>query len=370
MSSLPISRIFGEKLDAGWFQKNGFNVEFWDLTPLFWSKENLDQYYSGCENYRYIGPNHKIFTHLDEVKYAISTLTQDVMVWNLSRYFKLVKDDWIFEELNRKSILYYLQHFDTDIESSNLYIQFKNYINLYRQRFLNKRLKPYGIIGSGSIGRIQSMKLFPNAHFISVPSIKVLWQKAPPMIRESYNLFVDENIAYPPDARLLGYEICLNPDAYYSRLNRLFDDIELWSGRPVIIAASGKYQYEQDRFNGRQLIYSQTLPLIQNANFVIGHMSLALDQCLVSEKSFLLIDDPDFTKIKRKGFSESLLGLMGRPILVTKVTKEVYLQGLSFNTKRAKSIVSNYLKEDDVTLSYHSILEEEICKSGKSLLQK
>lgn len=360
MNPLPTARLFGGKVDAWWYKNNGFDVEFWDLAPLFWPKENLDQYYGGCDNYRYIGPSHQVFTKAENVLSAMRGLTKNMVVWNL-RGFYGKKDVWIFDELQRKGIPYYLQRFDTSIELHNPYKWLIEFLRIGKQSFFNRRMKPKGVIGSGRRGRSYALRFFPNARFISIPSVKVLWQNSEPVpeVEVPYNLFVDENIDYAPDAKLLGYDVCLDPDSYYCRLNQLFDDIEDWSGRPVVIAASGKFQYQRDRFNGRRLIYGRTLPLIQNSSYVIGHMSLALDQCLVSKKPFLRIDAPEFTKKKREGFPYSLLSLICQPILMTKVTKAVYLQSLSLNADMMKEIIFDYLREDGATEDYHLILAEE-----------
>lgn len=360
ISSMPISKLFGEKLDAWWFANNGVDVEFWDISGLFYSGEDLSQYFGGAHDYRYIGPNHRIYDHDGSFQKSLHALPQDTVVWYLSRFHRITPDDWIFAELQRKGIRYYLQHFDTLIEPGQFSRKIRNIFRAYRQRYYNWLLQPHGVVGSGALGRKQSLEVFPGARFISIPSIKVRWQSSERMIDEPYNLFVDESVDYAPDAKVLGYTVCRDPDAYYARLNRLFAEIEVWSGMPVVIAASGKYHYTRDRFDGRHLIYEQTLPLIQNAQLVMGHMSLALDQCLVSEKPVMIMDDPDFTEMKRSGFSVALIHFVAKPVFVTEVNRAVYLRAMSPNIELMERLVCNYLKEDGVSFNYHSILMKEM----------
>lgn len=360
ISSLPISKLFGEKLDAWWFANNGFEVEFWDISGLFYSGEGLIRYFGGAHDYRYIGPNHRIYDDLESFQQSLHVLAQDSVVWYLSRFHKITSDDWIFAELQRKGVRYYLQHFDTLIEPSQFTQRARNFLVGYRQRFHNRQLQPQGVVGSGRLGRKQSIEVFPGSRFISIPSIKVRWQPSEPMFEGAYNLFVDESVDYAPDAKVLGYAVSHNPDAYYARLNRLFAEIEGWSGVPVVIAASGKYHYTRDRFDGRHLIYGQTLPLIQNAQLIVGHMSLALDQCLISEKPVLIVDDPDFTEIKRSGFAATLMQFVAKPVLVTEVTRAVYSQVMSPKIEMMEQLVCDYLKEEGVSLDYHSILKKEM----------
>lgn len=367
ISSLPISKLFGEKLDAWWFTNHGFEVEFWDISGLFYSAESLIRYFGGAHDYRYIGPNHRIFETHELFQQSVQALAQDSVIWYLTRFHKITPDDWIFAELQRKEVRYYLQHFDTLIEPIQLTQRARKRLAAYRQRFFNRQLQPQGVVGSGRLGRKQSQEVFPSSRFISIPSIKVRWQPSEPMFEGAYNLFVDESVDYAPDAKMLGYAVSRNPDAYYARLNRLFDEIEVWSGVPVVIAASGKYHYTKDRFDGRRLIYGQTLPLIQNAQLVVGHMSLALDQCLVSERPVLIVDDPDFTEIKRSGFAAALVHFVAKPVLVTEVTQAVYLQAMAPPIETMEQLVCDYLKEEGVSLDYHAILKDEMTGSGQGV---
>ena len=53
INSLPTSVIFGKKIDAWWFHKNGFNVEFWDTSPIYFDQDELERYYGGNKKYKY-----------------------------------------------------------------------------------------------------------------------------------------------------------------------------------------------------------------------------------------------------------------------------------------------------------------------------
>lgn len=363
INPLPTSKLFGEKVDALWYSQNGFDAEFWDIAPIFWSDKQLEQYYGGKSDYRYSGPGHRSFTNRADVIEAISALPRNLTIWYIGRFYPLVQDEWIFNVFNRLRIRYYLQHFDTRIESPQFFKRLRCCLGNFKNRFVNRNLDPLGIVGSGRLGREQSKALFPRARFVSIPAIKVEWQQIPPVIYAPYNLFVDESVDYAPDAKMFGFAVCHDPNGYYTRLNRLFDDIEDWSGCPVVVAASGKYQYERDRFSGRRIIYGQTLPLIQHADFVIGHMSLALDQCLISERPILIIDDPAFTRVKRRGFSDSLVNLLQIPRLVSDITKWTYLQALNPDVKSIECLVRDYLKEDDVGSDHCTIVKNEVLSS-------
>ncbi len=360
INSLPTSKLFGEKINAWWYSQNGLDAEFWDVAPIFWPEDRLEKYYGGKSDYRYIGPGHRKFDSRTDIIDELSILPQDTVVWYLGRFYPLVQDEWIFDEFHRHRIRYYLQHFDTRIVPSQFFKCLRGSLASFKHRFSNRNLSPKGIVGSGRLGRQQSRALFPGAGFVSIPSIMIEWQQISSVFSGTYNLFVDESVEYAPDAKMFDFAVCHDTDGYYERLNHLFDQIEDWSGSPVVVAASGKYQYDRDRFSGRHVIYGQTLPLIQHSNLVIGHTSLALDQCLVSEKPILIIDDPAFTEVKRSGFADSLINLLQKPKLVTEVTRSKYLQILNPDIEIIHCLVRDYLKEDEVDSDYYSIVKNEV----------
>ena len=112
-NSLPTSRIFGDKVDAAWYVGQGIDTENWDLAPLFFPKEKLDAFYAGASDYRYIGPNHHIFTEWAELEESLDVLVSGShLVWHLSRFDRMHDDDALPALLNRHGATYAFQHFD------------------------------------------------------------------------------------------------------------------------------------------------------------------------------------------------------------------------------------------------------------------
>ncbi len=362
ITSLPLSRIFGEKLGADRFRKLGFETSLLDISPQYYSRERLEAYYKGDINYRIADPKPTPVESKEELRSAVEDLKQGDVVWHLSRFFKSIDDDYVFGMLERKGLPYYLQHFDTVVPPTRLAQRLRMQARMYRQKLHNRKLRPYGVVGSGVLGRSQSEALFPNSRFLSIPSVKVRWEPGDEMVQCEYILFVDENVEYAPDAELLGYQVSKDVDGYYARMNRLFSSLEAWLGKPVVVAASGKYRYLHDRFQGRQLIYGKTLSLIQGASLVIGHMSLALEQCLVSERPFIIVGDQSFTPEKRVGFSQSLLNRLQRPIINTEVTKEVLARYVAPDVKKMRELVRTFLREDVANRPYHELVADDFKK--------
>lgn len=362
ISSLPISRLFSEKVGANRYRDLGFETDLLDSSAQYYGHEEIKAYYSGEAAYKIIDPKPIPVYSQEEMLSRIENFQRGEIVWHLSRFFKSVDDDYIFESLNKKNIPYYLQHFDVPVPPAHYFHKMHMWLHLYKQKYLNRNIKPYGVVGSGRVGRLQSQILYPESQFLSIPSVKVLWTLSEPTVQCEYILFVDENLEYAPDAKLLGYTVSNDVNGYYKRMNQLFSLLEMWFHKPVVVAASGKYKYSSDRYQGRRIIYGRTLPLIQFSSFVVGHMSLALEQCLVSKVPFLIVDDQSFSTKKRKGFYESLLNRIQSPILNTKVTEKILIKYTKPQIQKMHVLVKDYLKEDEVTSSYHEVVANDFNK--------
>jgi hypothetical protein len=362
ITSLPLSRLFSEKIGADRLRQFGFDISLLDASPQYHSCGHIQAYYSGDKAYRTTDPKSIPVYSQEEMWSAIEKLKQGDVVWHLSRFFKSAEDDYLFKLLDKKDIPYYLQHFDALVPPLRFMPNVRMQVRMYRQKYLNRALRPRGVVGSGLFGRSQSEFLYPQSRFLSIPSVKIMWVTSERVVGCKYILFVDENIEYAPDAKLLGYSVSNDVDSYYMRMNQLFTMLEMWFGMPVIVAASGKYKYTNDRFQGRQLIYGKTLPLIQHANLVVGHMSLALEQCLVSEVPFVIVDDQSFSIEKRAGFDESLMNRLQKPILNTEITREALTSYAVPEIKKMRTLVRNFLKEDEVSATYHEVVAAEFNK--------
>jgi hypothetical protein len=318
LSSLPISRIFGEKIDAWWYRDQGLDVEFWDSSLLFLGTERVEAFFASAKNYRYVGPNHHIFTEWAELEDALDDLVSGPhLVWHMSRFDRMHNDDALLVSLNRHDATYIFQHFDPHKRTVGWLNTVKAPSRELRQLWYARDCKPAAVVTSGVLGRRQARLRYPSTNVISVPSIKVLWEPRSVSVTSSCAIFVDENLVYDPDAQLHGQVLCSDVPSYYRRMRDLFSRVEDQLGVPVVVACSGKYQYDDtsEYFGERTVVYEQTLPLLQNCELALGHFSLALDQAIVSRKPVLLVDDPDFTEWRRRGFRDVNSRFRLRPVL-------------------------------------------------------
>ena len=107
---------------------------------------------------------------------------------------------------------------------------------LEKNRF--KNFLPKAIITSGYVGDKDSNIYFPDTEIISIPSIKIDWSKPKKIFKKNYICFIDENIGFSPDAKLLNYRVSDNISQYYKNLNKFFDKIEKWYNINIIVCAS------------------------------------------------------------------------------------------------------------------------------------
>jgi len=299
INNFPTSTIFGDKIDPWWFESQGFDVEFWDLSRIFFSRSRLSLYFSGNQSYKFLGPKHQYFTKKNDVLDKIESLGDGDIVWQISWTLSRVRiyDNWLLKSITHKKIPIVVKEFQTNPIFSGLRFVKQNIKdNISKFNFLNRHPSIY--IGCGSVSRQRANKIINTSKFVSIPSPNILWEDATPEISGDYIVFVDDSIEYSPDAKMFNSEICNDLKGYYNRLNKVFSALENKFKMPVIIGASGKYFYSDNKFEDRDIIYKKTLSLIKNSNLVIGHSSIALFQAIADEKPLLRLTDKSFVGVK------------------------------------------------------------------------
>lgn len=351
----PTSKLFGAKLKLDALEKKGFDIQLWDASELNFSESALDGYYGGGKR-QFRWKNQRFFKTRNDMIEAASCLCSDDLVWYMSRFFKTFEDDWLFAILEKNNVKIYLQHFDAEVEPVSLILSLKHFMRAMKHRFLSSKINICGIVGSGTKGRRQAKIIHPKASFISIPSVKVEWELLPSLIEKPYCVFVEEALGDAPDAKLFGSAPTNDFVGYSKRINELLDKYESYYGHPVIIAGSGKTEYPKGAFGGREIIYGSTFRLIQHAAFVIGHMSLALDQCAVSRIPFLIVDDVSFSKKRRKGFKCSILSHISNPVDISLVDKNLFDNARKVDHRIFRKVTKMYLMEPGVDASYEDIV--------------
>jgi len=355
-SGLPISRLFGEKIDAWWFGNNGFDVEFWDLAPLFYPVEKLKGFYSGDPNYCYFGPAHRVVSSYDELL-DVARANSGALVWYLSRFDRMIQDDAVIALFNQHGIAYIFQHFDPHDSCGSWSDYVKWPYREMREWWFSRRCNPRAVVTSGTLGRSQVKARYPKAQVISVPSVKVLWAEKGLASGGDYAVFVDESVGFEPDLQILGNVSCTDVNGYYKRMRDLFCVVEDSLQVPVKVACSEKYRYPdpEGSFGHRDIVYGETFRLIQGCEMAFGHLSLALDQAVISRKPVVLVDDISFSAWRRKFFRDVVSRFRQQPVLNTKINKILIEKALVRNLAFYETVEAKYFREPAVREEYRRI---------------
>lgn len=356
-NSFPTSRLFGEKVDAWWYAKHVAEAEFWDISPLFFTQEKLDSFYAGAPDYRYLGPNHRLFATWQELESAVEQNRQSLL-WYFARFDRMHNDDRWIRLLNSHHIRYFFQHFDpyerTSVSCSDW---LRNRARMVKQHWHARYCSPRGIVTSGTAGRRQVHARYPGSNVISIPSVKVLWlQEAEPQ-NEKYVTFVDESIALDPDSQLGTGGLSFDVPGYYSRMRDMFSRIEDTLGIPVRIGCSGKYIYPdpQETFGGREVAYGKTLEWVHSSILSIGHSSLALDQAIVSRRPVLLVADSASTPYYRKIAAVAIKHFRQQPVLNTEIGPLHIKAALEQRLDHYEGVERAYFREPGVNGDYRRL---------------
>lgn len=352
-SSAPFFDTWPKKFNLDKFKNYGFDVELWSSEEIFYKQENIKAAISGSKSYLYKDleiTKIKDFVHF---KNKVANLDNQsiVCIMTLGTLNNNNSDNPDLDIFNKYKINYVFHHMIPYNNLPNLWSKFKLNFRLLQKRRLNSKKKPSLIFGSGSQGRNQAFKIYKgNFIYKSVPSFNILWSKEDPIINEKYIVYVEEAADSPPDAVLFGIK---NPnhdiEGYYKRINNVFDQIENWTNYKVVIAASGKYTYNHNPFNEREIIYKKTANLIQHSKLVLGHKSLGVGQAIIDYKPLLLFKDKGFIKLKNQLIHNLALAYGINPLWTNQLTHKNFEKNNHVNIIRNKEIINQYYKEENVT---------------------
>jgi hypothetical protein len=361
----PTSKIIGKKMDPWWFHENNFNVFFWDIGSFFFSKKQTEEFYSISPGFRFIGPNHRIFFDKNEFINEVKKIDKESIIFYGDRHpFSTGKnDEWVFSLLfDRSSNIIPFQYDNLPLPNTILNKLKLNY-QFYRNRYLSRKTRIKSFIGCGKVGRLYSKKIFPYSPFISVPTPLVNWDKLNKLYDFKYNIFVDEHVHYMPDSKLHNVIFNTDPNGYYLRTSEFLSKVEDITGIKTIIAASGKYYYEHNPYEGRDIVYGSTLQLIQHSSMVFGHGSSANFQAIIDKKPLMIVDDKSFTNAARHMFIDYAARVTLKDVFdIEKINKNKIKQQSSIDYDKYQISESNYFRENGVNDNFKKIISENLNK--------
>lgn len=385
ISGTPTSKIVGDKLNINYYERNGFIVEFWNLTLLYHSKNSLAAYFGGHSDFRFKFNIERNFTTRAELKTALQNLTSNVLFCHydfnqhddywLRRLFKVcsisyfvgpkrTSQDFIFHNGQKLSINSFMYKALSSIKARISYKYLKEKFCNTIYKWTNYYQKPKFVIGSGTKGRSEWLRATQADYFVSIPSNDVIMERLPNTINKSYCVYVDDAVIYSPD-QIMSKNIqstCTDIKEYSTNICKVFDMVEKTLDCQVVVATSGKYKYPNNKiFGGREIFYSKTNQLIQHSCLVLGHASSAAWQVIIDLKPIILLQDPSF--LKAKNVSVGLQGVfMGvSPIQSTKLMPSD-LKENNINLDHFRFLTNKYFCEEGVKGSAEEVIKNELNK--------
>jgi len=350
---VPIDNTWAEKFGIMKYEKYGFDVQIWSAEELFYSDEKIADSAGGSDNYKFESVNIRKVRTFDDLEKKVCELDSATLLWIVDRgpIDALNFDNRDLDIFNKYNVKYVCQHLIPYLTPPRSWLKIKYYARELKRRIYNYKKKPCLMLGTGSEGRKQVIRTFNN-NFIykSVPSLNILWLHEELEVNKKYIVYVDEAMNHSPDAALFGQENpCHDVEGFYYRINKVFEQIESWTGFQVVIAASGKYHYTTNPFKNRKIIYRKTANLIQHSEMVLGHKSLGLEQAIVENKPLLLFYDLALSELKNKHIHDLAVFYGVSPIWTNQLSKIIFEYTKRPNILRNKEILKNYLKEDGVS---------------------
>lgn len=116
-----------------------------------------------------------------------------------------------------------------------------------------------------------------------------------PTRNKDFIVFLDQYIPYHNDIVLNGQKQ-INPERYFTSLNRYFEKVEKKYGIPIIIAAHpAAMRYNTDNpYNGRKICFNLTSELVHDCKFVLAHFTTAISFVVLNYKKMIFLTSDVF----------------------------------------------------------------------------
>lgn len=279
-------------------QKNGFEVEFWDMSGYCFKGvkinnviiedfvteiNSLKAYKSKVKEQLFTDSLFVFEGYLASIKPELNNFARKLNAFTvrfeINTTSKLPAKNWN-DKINRL-----LEYSFWEIS--------KRLISVVKFKINNLYNKPYtAVISTGSI--IPADIYINHSDYNEYLELK----EFPRVLAEPYIVFLDQFYPCHPDFKSLGIDIDKNADSFFHDLNRYFDKIEKKYGAKVVIAAHPKANYNPSIFNNRTILYGLTNRLVKDATAVIAISSASISFAVMNDKPLILIVTNDMINTK------------------------------------------------------------------------
>lgn len=304
----PFNKWDYDRLGIEILQSKGLEVEVWDLTPIIRPEAYRMIKITALADFNGL----RRFFDRKEICASLKGVREGSLIISLLPY--TLDTAWVFREISARRIPYSvvianaIPFSSREIKNGFLKKIAKELPGL-KLSGLPRRLFPYvphrliGIdpvsyIMAGGKKSLLSLK-YPYDHARS----RILWLHAfdyDVYIKEGLRagikndgtaVFLDEYLPFHSDYLYAGGRPFTTAQEYYPYLCRFFARIENAAGVKVVIAAHPRSRYEEhpDYFGGRQIIKGKTAQLVRDSNFVIAHVSTAINYAVLFKKPVIFV---------------------------------------------------------------------------------
>ena len=296
----PLSKRDYERFGIDIFIKSGFDVIVWDFTRLMYPNQFMKIADVDLIEYE----NIITFMNNGEAISEIGMESKGTFFINLLPYNHFVLN--VLNEIYKREFLYSiailnipmpLPHLGASLISRVKSITPKKIFNyLLRSWHYSKvHQPPFCVLG----GR----KNLPVAKARGVGArTKLIWthsfdydiaiknRNGESILKTDTVVFLDTFAPFHPDYILTGRKH-VDPDKYYSTINRFFDDYEEKFKLEIVIAAHPRSNYNEREplYGGREVIRNKTVELVRDAKCVLMHYSTAINFCILYKKPMTFV---------------------------------------------------------------------------------
>lgn len=285
-------------------RKENFEVEYWDLTDIYFKNIFDDK----------LGDKFIIKVYsFEQLKKCLSkqNIESTLFVSNITFEYRVLKLYRLLTKYNCKTSFFArgsTPTFSEDESFKNLYKKIKKIFQLklvllYLGNKLAELFKKYRLIkiyefvfqaGEAGIYSIGYGSQFEktNSYIVNINSFDFDKFKEKEnslrIVDNKYCVYLDEYLPYHPDFEMFNIKT-VDPYIFYEKLNNYFDLIEKKYNIEILIAAHPKAEkYKKiNPFNNRKIFFNSSAELTKHSEFVIMHCSTSVSFAVLNNKSII-----------------------------------------------------------------------------------
>ena len=314
VSYQPLTPRFEKDFYTDTLLAKGFQIEFWDLSPLFHNQLIMHET-KQKEFVRY-------FSAYDVLEEAIRQNHHHAFfIFHINYYAAVYKLFKLFSKYKCFTGFFARGMLPFPLLKESLYTKLLKKMQLLKKRNVLKGLalnqasgwakklniiQPFDIVftagteGIYSVGYGYKKELVKakkiNINAVDYDQFMIVKESGIRLFNAPYCVFLDEYLPHHPDFEILKIPK-LDANAYYDSLNTFFGKIEQELGIKVIIAAHPTSDYENYKAYRRRLVLKyKTAELVKDSEFVMAHTSTSISLAVLFQKPLLFLYSNEIMK--------------------------------------------------------------------------